>query len=169
MHGCLNRVQDDDYLIPPNVIHAMLQRSIDVNDPTIPIHLLSPEDHLNSILSRISDNIDMHTSYAWLGYGTLTSRATITAFANLMINPGGRSPYFLEDERRMADNYFAILSNHIPEIWIDKGHPLAPDNAFTVGAEGDDRNWKYFVSLPTQSLLAVDPDSGLDSNSLLNA
>lgn len=132
-------------MIPPHILHTMARRIVDLRDQMATLHLLPPEDHLKSILSTISHGIDIQASFAWFGYGAMVSRIAVTEFVALMNDSGWETP-FSEDEKRMADNYFTILSNRIPEIWVDKGHPLGHENAFTVGAEGDDRNWKYIVS-----------------------
>ena len=46
----------------------------------------------------------------------------------------------------MADNYFTILSNNIPERWFDGGVELGGGQAFTVGQEGEERNNRHIVS-----------------------
>ncbi|KAG8711722.1 hypothetical protein FRC09_020452 [Ceratobasidium sp. 395] len=50
-----------------------------------------------------------------------------------------------DDVMKMADNFFAILLNRRAEIWVDPGMHLeaGQDRAFTVGVEGDERNWRY--------------------------
>lgn len=49
------------------------------------------------------------------------------------------------DEMKMADNYFTILSNRVPEIWLDQSFELGGGNAFTVGDDGHQRNTKHIV------------------------
>jgi hypothetical protein len=56
------------------------------------------------------------------------------------------------DEHHMADNYFSVLGNRISTIWIDQGEPLHHNDAFTVGTEGDDRNWLFAVHSYLQNL-----------------
>lgn len=53
---------------------------------------------------------------------------------------------FSEEEKKMADNYFTILQNQIPEIWFDQGIELGGGEAFTVGTEGEERNRRHIVS-----------------------
>lgn len=57
-----------------------------------------------------------------------------------------------EDEMKMADNFYAILSNEYSEIWFDQGVELGGGEAFTVGVEGDERNRRYIVSISTFNL-----------------
>ena len=105
------------------------------------IHLLSPEDHLNTALLTISTR-RIHTSFAWLGYGAMVARSRVRSFLGLLHHPLLNTSV---EERHMADNYFSLLGNRVPTIWIDQGEPLHHNDAFTVGAEGDDRNWLYAV------------------------
>jgi hypothetical protein len=44
------------------------------------------------------------------------------------------------EELKMADNYFTILSNTFTETWFDQGVELGGGQPFTVGADGDERN-----------------------------
>lgn len=53
---------------------------------------------------------------------------------------------------KMADNFYAILSNEYSEIWFDQGVELGGGEAFTVGVEGDERNRRYIVSISTFNL-----------------
>lgn len=48
---------------------------------------------------------------------------------------------------KMADNYYTILSNRVPEVWFDQGVELGGGQPFTVGVEGDERNDRHVVSL----------------------
>ena len=105
------------------------------------IHLLSPEDYLNTVLLTISAR-RIHTSFAWLGYGTIVARSHVQSFLGLLHHPLLDTTL---DERYMADNYFTVLGNRVPTTWIDQGEPLHHKDAFTAGAEGDDRNWRYAV------------------------
>lgn len=52
-----------------------------------------------------------------------------------------------EEQRKMADNYFSILSNEVPEIWFDQGIELGGGQPFTVGHEGNERNRLHIVRL----------------------
>ena len=49
------------------------------------------------------------------------------------------------DEMKMADNFFSILKNKVPEVWFDQSFELGGGQAFTVGSEGDERNKNYTV------------------------
>lgn len=51
-----------------------------------------------------------------------------------------------EDTMRMADNYFTILMNTIPETWFDQSVGLGGGQPFTVGVEGDEMNNRHVVS-----------------------
>lgn len=50
-----------------------------------------------------------------------------------------------EPEMKMADNYYAILGNRVPEVWFDQGMELGGGQPFTVGTEGEDRNNRHIV------------------------
>jgi hypothetical protein len=50
-----------------------------------------------------------------------------------------------EDEMKMADNYYAILANKIPEVWFDQGIELGGGQPFTVGTAGDERNKQHIL------------------------
>lgn len=123
----------------------MLQRALDLEDKSPSIHLLPPHEYLATLFSSL-EGLDshLHTSFAWLGYGTLVRTKLVKSFVDLLDDPGWK---FGEGEKAMADNYFTILRNVRPEIWMDRGTPLGHAEAFTVGTEGDDRNWEYIVSL----------------------
>lgn len=43
----------------------------------------------------------------------------------------------------MADNYFTILGNKVPDIWFDHGIELGGGKPFTVGADGHARNERH--------------------------
>lgn len=51
-----------------------------------------------------------------------------------------------EEQIKMADNYFTILGNEVPEIWFDQGIELGGGQPFTVGHEGNERNRMHIVS-----------------------
>ncbi|KAF8315329.1 hypothetical protein DL93DRAFT_2155233, partial [Clavulina sp. PMI_390] len=137
-------LQDDDYLIEPHVLHTMARRAAELHDPLASIQLLAPDEYLKSILARLTSTTDtpLNTTFAWFGFGAIVPRVAIVEFLRLLDAPDWQTP-FSEDEKRMADNYYSVLSNRIPDIWVDKGQPLGHEHAFTVGAEGDDRNWQY--------------------------
>lgn len=87
---------------------------------------------------HVSDRI--HTTFAWLGYGTIMTQAQVLEFLLVLellhLDPA---------ERRMADNYFTILGNKIPELWFDQNLELGGGQPFTVGSEGIQRNNKHIV------------------------
>ena len=134
--------QDDDFLINRSILHALHHHIHEQPGPHRQIHLLPPSDHLGTTLQTVSVPNHITTSPAWLGYGTMLTRATAVSFLELLHDP---EHGFTADEKRMADNYFTILRNHIPEVWMYSTHSLDPSAAFTVGTEGDERNYKYTV------------------------
>lgn len=83
---------------------------------------------------------NIHTSPAWLGYGALIPKSKAVEFLSLMdfLNAS-------DSEIQMADNYFTVLSNKVPETWFDHGIELGGGQPFTVGREGDERNMKHIV------------------------
>jgi len=137
-------IQDDDYLIYPELIQALRARITDLRrDSSVGIHLLPPHEHLSSALRTLSTSSHIHTSFAWLGYGALIPRSQVLAFLQLM------GPSYLnasEDEMKMADNFYTVLSNKVQEIWFDQGVELGGGEAYTVGSQGVERNRKYIVS-----------------------
>ena len=70
----------------------------------------------------------------------MISRKRASEFLQLM------HAHATDEERRMADNYYTILANRMPEVWFDQGVPLGGGEAFTVGTEGDERNERHIVS-----------------------
>ncbi|KAL4246325.1 hypothetical protein ABKN59_008959 [Abortiporus biennis] len=140
-------IQDDDYLIRSEVIQALHKR-ITETEHVHTIHLLPPHEHLSSTLKEIhvrnptiDGGIDIHTSFTWLGHGTMLHRSEAEDFLSLM--------HYLDatpDEMKMADNYYTILSNRVPEFWFDQGIELGGGQPFTVGPEGNERNVKYILS-----------------------
>jgi hypothetical protein len=108
-----------------------------------PIYLLPPHEHLSSVLRRTfaprAPPHVVHTSFAWLGHGALVPRADAAAFLALLHALNASAT-----ELRMADNYFALLANRIPEAWLDQGIELGGGQPFTVGSEGDERNKRHF-------------------------
>lgn len=51
-----------------------------------------------------------------------------------------------KEQIKMADNYFTILNNEVPEIWFDQGIELGGGQPFTIGHEGTERNRMHIVS-----------------------
>ncbi|KAJ3517862.1 hypothetical protein NLJ89_g234 [Agrocybe chaxingu] len=131
-------VQDDDFSIRPEIIKAL---NVRINQGSVPaIHLQPPNEMLSSQLRTIVVGNTIHTTFAWLGYGTVLMRSRAVEFLLLLDRLK-----LSEDERKMADNYFTILSNIIPERWFDEGIELGGGQAFTVGTEGDERNNRHIV------------------------
>ena len=104
---------------------------------------------LLSQLRTISVGQKIHTTFAWLGYGTIIRRLQAIEFLSLLsqLELSG-------EERKMADNYFTILSNTIPERWFDAGVGLGGGQAFTVGQEGDERNNRHIVNMCLKSVFS---------------
>lgn len=138
-------LKDDDYLIRSDIIR-MLHARINESKRPHTIHLLPPHEHLSSSLREIhlpgssSLSSDIHTSFAWLGHGTILHSSKAADFLSLLAHLNAT-----EDEMRMADNYYTILSNRVPEVWFDQGIELGGGQPFTVGPEGDSRNAKHIV------------------------
>jgi hypothetical protein len=104
------------------------------------IHLLPVHEVLYSTLSTIRAGSSIHTLFAWLGYGTMVERSQIQDFLNLL-----RTVNATDDALKMADNYFTVLSNRLPELWFDQNHELGGGTPFTVGAVGEERNKRHIV------------------------
>ncbi|KAI0828984.1 hypothetical protein BC628DRAFT_1315872 [Trametes gibbosa] len=139
-------IQDDDYLIRPEIIQTLRAR-IAEPDAAPAIHLLPSHEHLSTTLREThvrspgaSHLSDIHTSSAWLGYGAMVRRYEAQRFLSLM-----RYLNAADDEMKMADNFFTILSNRVPEVWFDQGFELGGGEPFTVGSEGDERNRNYTI------------------------
>ena len=139
-------LQDDDYLIRSEIIQTLYAR-ITEPDASRTIHLLPPHEHLSTTLREIhvlaqdgSHLSDVHTSFAWLGHGTMLRRTEAQNFLSLLRYLNATS-----DDMKMADNFFTILNNRVPEIWFDQGFELGGGVPFTVGSEGDERNKNYTV------------------------
>ncbi|KAI0361054.1 hypothetical protein OH77DRAFT_1492195 [Trametes cingulata] len=137
-------IQDDDYLVRSEIIQTLRARIAETDAPGA-IHLLPPQEHLSTSLREIhvqaldaSHLSDVHTSFAWLGHGTILRRSEAQQFLSLMRYLNASS-----DEMKMADNFFTILSNRVPEVWFDQGFELGGGQPFTVGSEGDERNKNY--------------------------
>lgn len=113
------------------------------------IHLLPAHEHLSSSLrqtfvhNEASPTKSIHTGFAWLGHGAIMHRAEVVEFLELM-----KQLNVSEEEMKMADNYYTILSNRVPEVWFDQGIELGGGQPFTVGVEGDERNNRHIVSEP---------------------
>ncbi|KAH7881028.1 uncharacterized protein C8R40DRAFT_1076224 [Lentinula edodes] len=131
-------IQDDDYLVLPEIIQTLHSRFS--NDSVSTIYLSPPHEVMSTILKRIHVKSKIHTSFAWLGYGAIMRRTQARDFLALMqyLNAS-------EDEMKMADNYYALLANVYPEVWFDQGIELGGGQAFTQGAEGDERNNKHIA------------------------
>lgn len=97
-------------------------------------------ERLSSDLRAIHIDMDRHTSFAWLGHGAIIPQVRAIDFLSLMncLNA-------TDDELKMADNYFTILSNTFVETWFDQGVELGGGQPFTVGSEGDERNMRHIV------------------------
>ena len=87
---------------------------------------------LASQLRTISLGQKVHTTFVWLGYGTIIRCSQAIEFLSLL-----DQLELSEEERKMADNYFTILSNTIPERWFDAGLELGGEQPFTAGQEGN--------------------------------
>lgn len=133
-------VQDDDYLVRTDVIRSLYTHLISSPNLTT-VHLLPPHEHLSTALrTTFSQDRAIHTGFAWLGHGALLRRSASSAFLNLL------GELRVSDwEMKMADNYYTILSNQYPAVWMDDGIPLDGTGAFTVGTVGDERNWDHIV------------------------
>ncbi|KAG9122143.1 hypothetical protein FRC07_001604 [Ceratobasidium sp. 392] len=161
-HWCL--VQDDDYLVSAEAIRALrvYAKLNQTDDHQYPIHLLPPHEHLSTTIRTRKTN-KYTASFAWLGHGTLLTKTHARSFLNLLRTVSNNR----EDVMKMADNVFSIMLNRRAEIWIDPGKHFeaGQDRAFTVGAEGDERNWRY-IKLAEEYLEHITsrpelvPDSG---------
>ncbi|KAJ7699896.1 hypothetical protein B0H17DRAFT_1047552 [Mycena rosella] len=119
-------IQDDDYLIQPEIIRSLRAR-IDTHD----IFVIPPNEVLSShLLSINSPSTNITFAFSWLGYGALILRATPIS----------------EEETKMADNYYSILRNRFPEIWTSDPTALFDGGAFTVGEEGVTRNRRHIAA-----------------------
>lgn len=140
--------QDDDYLVLPEVIMTLNSR-INLSEDPHTIHLLPAHEYLSSSLREIhvpspegSKGLSIHTSFAWLGHGAMLHRSEAVDFLALM-----RRLNTTDEQMKMADNYYTILSNRIPEVWFDQGIELGGGQPFTVGSEGEERNNRHIVSI----------------------
>lgn len=131
--------QDDDYFVRPEIIRALSRRINHVS--TSGIHLQPPDEMLISQLRTISIGQRIHTTFVWLGYGTIIRQSQAIEFLSLL-----NKLDLSKEERKMADNYFTILSNTIPERWFYAGLELGGGQPFTTGQEGEERNNRHIVS-----------------------
>ncbi|KDR85750.1 hypothetical protein GALMADRAFT_234812 [Galerina marginata CBS 339.88] len=131
-------IQDDDYLVLPEVIRAL---AIRINEASLSsIHLQPADEMLSSQLRRIIVEPKVHMTFAWLGYGTIITRSSAIEFLSTL-----NKLQLSVEEHQMADNYFTILSNKIPEQWFDPGIGLGGEQPFTVGTEGEARNNRHIL------------------------
>jgi hypothetical protein len=114
------------------------------------VYILPSHEHLSSTLRIIHTPRlpphKVHASFAWLGHGTMLVRSLAANFLALTSQLN-----FTEDEMKMADNYYAILANKVPEIWFDQGIELGGGTPFTVGDAGTERN-NLHITRATQYL-----------------
>ncbi|KAF7352948.1 Rab geranylgeranyltransferase [Mycena venus] len=135
--SCLTSGEDDDYFVKPEIIRSMRAR-IDTHD----IFHLPPDEVLSGhVLSIDSPSTNITFGFSWLGYGALILRSNAESFLSLLKRIGAS-----EEETKMADNYYSILSNSIPELWTGHPIPLFGGGAFTVGEEGVARNRKHIAA-----------------------
>ncbi|KAI6047867.1 hypothetical protein EDC04DRAFT_2555710 [Pisolithus marmoratus] len=130
--------QDDDYLVLPQIIQTL---RYGIAESLQTIHLLPAHEHLSSRLRTILTPSGIHSGFAWLGYGTMMSRKQALDFVTLV-----RHLNMPLEEVNLADNYFTILNNQVPEIWFDHGVELGGGQPFTIGQEGHERNLQHIVS-----------------------
>ncbi|KAF8140517.1 hypothetical protein EV363DRAFT_1251147 [Boletus edulis] len=128
-------IQDDDYIILPELIKTLRIRVEESSQGGI--YLLPPHEHLSSRLRTTVTSDGIHTGFAWLGHGAMINRQRALSFVSLLHDD---SLGMTKEQVRMADNYFTVLSNEIPEIWFDQGIELGGGQPFTVGHEGNERN-----------------------------
>ncbi|KAG7099707.1 hypothetical protein E1B28_001526 [Marasmius oreades] len=131
-------IQDDDYLVLPEILYTLRSRISELS--VSGIFLQPPNEMLSSTLSRITLNSKIHTSFSWLGYGSMIRRSEAKDFLSLM-----RLLNVTDDEFKMADNYFSILRNVFTENWFDQNIPLGGGLPFTVGQEGLERNNRHIL------------------------
>ncbi|KAI0257063.1 hypothetical protein BJV78DRAFT_5550 [Lactifluus subvellereus] len=133
--------QDDDYLILPGVIQTLHTRVTEREWPSA-VYPPPPHERLSSDLRAVNThNRTLHTSFSWLGYGTMMHRSLASELLLLFVL---NVP---NEEVKIADNYFWVLRNHPPETWFDQGIELGGGHAFTVGYEGHEGSKKYIGRL----------------------
>lgn len=114
------------------------------------IHLQPPHEMLVTQLRTVHVSDKIRTTFAWLGYGTMVTHAHVVKFLSAL-----EILHLNAEERRMADNYFTILGNKIPELWFDQNVELGGGQPFTVGSEGAQRNNKHIVGNKYVSILML--------------
>ncbi|KAJ6539165.1 hypothetical protein B0H19DRAFT_1177471 [Mycena capillaripes] len=131
-------IQDDDYLLEPEIIRTLRAR-IDTHD----IFFLPPDEILSShLLSVDSPSTNITFGFSWLGYGALILRSNAESFLSLLKRIGAS-----EEESKMADNYYSILKNSVPEVWTGYPTELFGGGAFTVAEQGGvARNRKHIAA-----------------------
>lgn len=138
-------------MVLPEIIKSLQARIHDI--PSVSsIHIQPADEFLTSELRAIHVDhgvLPLHTTFAWLGYGTIIHRTKAVEFLQLL-----DALDMSDEERKMSDNYFTILSNETPERWFDAGIPLGGGQPFTVGQEGEDRNNRHIVSCFARSSFA---------------
>ncbi|CAE6461010.1 unnamed protein product [Rhizoctonia solani] len=143
-------VQDDDYLVSAESIKA-LRKYVTLYHTQHPIHLLPPHEHLSTTLRTLTRSPSYIASFAWLGHGTLLTKSHARAFLDVLRTESGEQEHIMQ----MADNFFSILLNRGADTWVDRGlHLGGEDVAFTVGAEGDARNW-YYIAIAEKYLEGI--------------
>ncbi|KAJ7179327.1 hypothetical protein C8R46DRAFT_1073418 [Mycena filopes] len=101
-----------------------------------------PTEVLSShLLSISSPSTNVTFGFSWLGYGSLVLRSHARSFLSLLARIGAS-----EEELKMADNYYTILKNSVPEVWTGHPTPLGGGSDFTVGEEGAARNRKHIAA-----------------------
>ncbi|KIY50515.1 hypothetical protein FISHEDRAFT_12158, partial [Fistulina hepatica ATCC 64428] len=151
-------IQDDDFVIWPEVINALHHKFREMSAQIRSLYLLPPHEHLSSQLQTISVPPHIHTSFSWLGYGSILRRSAVSDFMALLHKLNAT-----EEEFNMADNYFSILSNTYAQLWFDQGFELGGGQPFTVGSEGNARNQRHIIRAAEML------DSLMDCNGLCQA
>ncbi|KAJ7368112.1 hypothetical protein DFH08DRAFT_830370 [Mycena albidolilacea] len=147
-------IQDDDYLVKPEIIRSLRAR-IGTHD----IYHLPPDEVLaGHVLSIESPSTNITFGFSWLGYGALLLRSNAESFLSLLKRIGAS-----EEETKMADNYYSILKNSVPEIWTGHPIPLFGGGDFTVGGEGVARNRKHIAAATNYLDQIVATDAGSDA------
>ncbi|KAI5121296.1 hypothetical protein M0805_003765 [Coniferiporia weirii] len=154
-------VQDDDYLVRPEIIRNM-HKAISQSSTIQSLHLLPAHEHLLSCLRTVT-TIDNYitTTFTWLGYGTYLKRSSVKDFLRLL-----HDLKLTDEETKMADNYFTIFSNRQKrdEVWFDHGIELGGGQPFTMGAEGDARNDRHMTQALSYLSSSVSDRGGIAAN-----
>lgn len=106
------------------------------------IHLQPPQEMLTSTLRTVIVEPNIRTTFAWLGYGTIIKKSQAVEFLALLDQLD-----ISDEQHKMADNYFTILRNDLPERWFDAEIELNGGVPFTTGPEGEERNSQHIVRL----------------------